>query len=226
MKMALYPPNRVFLAASDFFPGKYTPETAQFSTYTFNGTFAALALRAAPIVTSVRNKPIDSEPAISRHIHRPSMQTNSLRPRSLRRFAAVSVLAVAALGCTGCYDAHALVDQVRTDALRNRLHEVDLGTFRTTMPRDPKSNLLMEMELHLFGTVPQYKIRSIEERLEADNYRLRYETLAAIRETNGDELTEPDLTHLRGRLTQVVNNILTDSPLKSVGIQDIKIVCE
>jgi hypothetical protein len=154
------------------------------------------------------------------------MHITPLRPSRLWRIAAGSTLAIAALACAGCYHAHALVDQVRTDALRSRLHEVDLGTFRTTMPRDPKTNLLMEMELHLFGTVPQYKIRSIEERLEADNYRLRYETLAAIRETNGDELAEPDLTHLRGRLTQVVNNILTDSPLKSVGIQDIKIVYE
>jgi hypothetical protein len=154
------------------------------------------------------------------------MQMKLRPPSCLWRFAAVSALAIAALACGGCYDAHALVDQVRTDALRSRLHEVDLGTYRTTMPRDPKTNLLMEMELHLFGTVPQYKIRSIEERLEADNYRLRYETLAAIRETNGDELAEPDLTHLRGRLTQVVNNILTDSPLKSVGIQDLKIIYE
>jgi hypothetical protein len=154
------------------------------------------------------------------------MQIKSLQPSRLWRFAAFSVLAIATLACAGCYDAHALVDQVRTDALRSRLHEVDLGTYRTTMPRDPKTNLLMEMELHLFATVPQYKIRSIEERLEADNYRLRYETLAAIRETKGDELAEPDLTHLRGRLTQVVNNILTDSPLKSVGIQEIKIIYE
>ena len=94
------------------------------------------------------------------------------------------------------------------------------------MPRDTKTTLLMDIELHLFGTVPQYKIHSIEERLEADGYRLRYETVAAIRKTSGDELAEPDLTHLRGRLTQVVNGILTDAPLKTVGIQDIKIVYE
>jgi hypothetical protein len=144
----------------------------------------------------------------------------------LSRCAALFALAFVALVCAGCYDAHALVDQVRSDAMRNRLHEVDLGTYRTTMPRDSKTNLLMEMELHLFGTVPQYKIRAIEQRLEADGYRLRYETLAAIRATNGDELAEPDLTHLRGRLMQVVNNILADAPLKSIGIQEIKIVYE
>jgi hypothetical protein len=127
---------------------------------------------------------------------------------------------------TGCYDAHALVEQVRTDALRNRLHEVDLGTFHTTMPRDSKTNLLVQMELHLFGTAPQYRIRAIEERLASDGYRLRYETLAAIRETSGDELAEPELSHLRSRLTQVVNNVLADTPVKSIGIEEFKIVYE
>src|SRR5205823_2508818 len=111
-------------------------------------------------------------------------------------------------------------------ALRNRLHEVDLGTFHTTMPRDPKTNLLVQMELHLFGTAPQYRIRAIEARLESDGYRLRYETLAAIRETSGDELAEPELSHLRGRLTQVVNNVLADTPVKSIGIEEFKIVYE
>jgi hypothetical protein len=128
--------------------------------------------------------------------------------------------------CAGCYDGHALVDQVRTDALRSRLHEVDLGTYRTTMPRDPKTNLLMDLELHLFGTVPQYKIRAIKDRIEEDNYRLRCETLAAIRETSGDELAEPDLASLRARLTDVVNKVLIDAALNTVGIEDIKIVYE
>jgi hypothetical protein len=148
------------------------------------------------------------------------------RMSGLRASAATVALATTALVCAGCYDAHALVDQVRTDALRNRLHEVDLGTYRTTMPRDPKTTLLMEVEVHLFSTVPQYKIHAIEEGLETDGYRLRYETLAAIRQTSGDELAEPDLTQLRGRLMQVVNKILADAPLKSIGIQDLKIVYE
>lgn len=144
----------------------------------------------------------------------------------LRASAAAVALAGSVLVCAGCYDAHALVDQVRTDAQPNRLHEVDLGTFRTTMPRDPKTTLLMEVEVHLFSTVPQYKIHAVEKGLEADGYRLRYDTLAAIRETNSEELAEPDLGQLRGRLLQVVNKTLADTPLKSIGIQDIKIVYE
>jgi hypothetical protein len=179
-----------------------------------------------PIVMVLLNRPVDGDSRERAGADQEFVNAMLQQLRCLSRFAAVVALAIATLACAGCYDAHALVDQVRTDAQRNRLHEVDLGTYRTTMPRDPKTTLLMDMELHLFGTVPQYKIRAIEERLEADGYRLRYETLAAIREANGDELAEPDLTHLRSRLTRVVNQILVDAPLKTIGIQDLKIVYE
>jgi hypothetical protein len=148
------------------------------------------------------------------------------QPSRTHRLCSSATLALSLLACIGCYDANALIEQIRTDALRNRLQEVDLGTFRTTMPRDPKTNLLMQMELHLFGTAPQYRIHTIEERLESEGYRLRSETLAAIRKTNGGELAEPDLTHLRNRLEQVVNNVLSDAPINSLGIEELKIVYE
>jgi hypothetical protein len=179
-----------------------------------------------PIMMILLNRPADGgsgeQAGRGEELMKPLLPRSSCQLRLTEIFA----LAIATLGCGGCYDAHALVDQVRTDALRNSFHEVDLGTYRTTMPRDPKTTLLMDMELHLFATVPQYKIRAIEERLETGSYQLRSETLSAIRETSGDELAEPDLTHLRGRLTQVVNKILVDAPLKTIGIQDITIVYE
>jgi hypothetical protein len=126
--------------------------------------------------------------------------------------------------CGGCYDSQALVEQVRTDALRSQTHEVDLGLYRTTMPRDPESNSLMEIELQLFGTVPQYRIPAIEKQLKADGYRLRYDTLVAIRETTSEELAEPDLGQLRARLTHVANNVLEDAPIKSIGVEQIRII--
>lgn len=136
-------------------------------------------------------------------------------------------LALCGAGCAvlgGCYDAHALIEQVRADAIRNRLDEVDLGTYRTTMPRDPHTNALVEMELQLFGTVPQYRIGAIERQLQTEGYRLRYEILAAIRQATADELIEPDLAGLRGRLTQVVNQVLTKAPVKTIGIENFRIL--
>jgi hypothetical protein len=135
-----------------------------------------------------------------------------------------AVLAAGVASYTGCYDSQALLDQVRTDALRSRTHEVDLGFYRTTMPRDRETNTFVEMELRMFGTVPQYRIPAIERQLKADGYRLRSATLAAIRETTPQELAEPDLSKLRARLTLVANSVLEDAPIKTIGFEHVRIV--
>jgi hypothetical protein len=135
-----------------------------------------------------------------------------------------AVLAAGALSLAGCYDASALVEQVRTDALRSRTDEIELGFYRTTMPRDRATNSFVEMEVRMFGTVPQYRISAIEKQMKADGYRLRAATLAAIRQTTADELAEPNLTHLRERLTLVANSVLENAPIESIGIEHLRII--
>lgn len=130
----------------------------------------------------------------------------------------------AAVSLTGCYDSSALVNQVRSDALRSQTHELDLGLYRTTLPRDPDTGRLSEIELQLFGTVPQYKIATIKKQLKADEPKLRYDTLIAIRETSAEELGEPDLGKLRNRLMDVANNVIKDAPIQSIGVEKIRIV--
>jgi hypothetical protein len=131
--------------------------------------------------------------------------------------------AVSLVAAVGCYDSKALVDQVRSDALRSQTHEINLGLYRTTMPRDPITNTLTEIELRLFGTVPQYKIPAIEKQLKADGYKLRYETLVAIRKTTAEELGEPNLGQLRTRLMKVANGVIKDAPIQSIGVEKIRI---
>jgi hypothetical protein len=129
-----------------------------------------------------------------------------------------------ALGLTaGCYDSDALIDQVRSAALRTRLVEVDLGAYRTTMPRKQNESEATEIEIHIFGTVPRYCLPQIEEQLTADGFRLRHEALAAVRKTTDDELAEPNLTALRGRLETVVNEQLADAPVKSIGFYEVRL---
>lgn len=125
---------------------------------------------------------------------------------------------------TGCYDPKALVDQVQSEAQRSQTHEIDLGLYRTTMPRDLNTGTLTEIELRLFATVPQYKIPSIEKQLKADGYKLRYDTLVAIRKTTAEELGEPNLGQVRTRLKQIANDVLEDSPIQSIGVEKIRIV--
>jgi hypothetical protein len=145
------------------------------------------------------------------------------RSTNAQRSARLLLCALGLIVLAGCYDSKALVDQVRSDALRSQTHEIDLGIYRTTMPRDPMTSTLTEIELRLFGTVPQYKIPAIEKQLKADGFKLRYDTLVAIRETTVEELGEPSLGQLRTRLMQVANHVIKDAPIQAIGVEKIRI---
>jgi hypothetical protein len=144
-----------------------------------------------------------------------------------RRFVPRILIALCAGLCpavfAGCYDANALIGVARSAAQRTRLAEVDLGTYRTTMPKETDSDSLTELELHMFGTVPPYRVAMIERQLKSEDYRLRHEMLAAVRQATADELAEPDLTQLRARIEKVVNDILKDSPVEMIGFYDVRV---
>ena len=80
------------------------------------------------------------------------------------------------------------------------------------------------LDLELFGTVPQYRIPAIEKQLKADGFKLRHDTLVAIRQTTDDELSEPNLGQLRNRLMKVANGVLEGGPIQSIGVENIRIV--
>jgi len=124
---------------------------------------------------------------------------------------------------SGCYDGDALLEQARSAAQRTRLAEIDLGEYRTTMPKNPQTNSLTELNLHLFGTVPRYRVPEIEQQLKAEDYRIRAEMIAAVRAASVDELAEPNLTQLRARIEKVVNDILEESPVKTIGFYSLRV---
>jgi hypothetical protein len=130
-------------------------------------------------------------------------------------------LVVAALGfCVGCYDGDALIKRASSNALRATLAEVDLGSFHTTLPRDANSVSLTELRLHVFAAVPRYHAPEVEKQLQAEEFLLRHEMLAVVREATPAELAEPSLGQLRKRLRGVVNDILDDTSVKFVGFYD------
>jgi len=142
----------------------------------------------------------------------------------LSRWNAACVALALVVGSTaGCYDGEALVARARSAALNSRLAEVDLGTFYTSLPRDPDSPSLTEIKLHIFGTVPRYRVPEIEKQLRTEAYRLRHATLTAVRRSTRDELAEPNFTALRARIEEVVNQNLVDAPVKSIGFYDIAV---
>jgi hypothetical protein len=133
-------------------------------------------------------------------------------------------LLLCALGLsTGCYDGEAMLKDAQSTALTTSLSEVDLGEYSTTLRRDPNSGAYTTIELHIFGTVPSSRLSEVKKQVQTDGYRVRHEALAAVRSTSRDELTDPKFTALRTRLEEVVNKVLADAPLKSVGFYQLTV---
>ncbi len=146
--------------------------------------------------------------------HRPSQPT---RPRACL----FALTAIGLAASAGCYNGDVLVETARSTAVKTRLAEVDFGTFQTTLPRDRETKALTELKLHVFGTVPRYRVPDIKKQLRVEEYRLRAETLEAVRTATREELAEPSLTQLRQRIERIINEILTDSPVKTIGFYEV-----
>jgi hypothetical protein len=136
-----------------------------------------------------------------------------------KRWAAI--LAVGLALCAGCYDGESMVKQAQSVALKTRLAEIDLGKFQTTLPRDPETNRFTSVDIHIFGTVPRYQLAAVTKQLKADEYRLRHETLAAVRKSTREELAEPTFAQLRARIEKVVNGVLEEQPVKEIGFYQV-----
>ena len=133
----------------------------------------------------------------------------------------IAILAVTLALCAGCYDGSSMVKDAQSVALKTRLAEVDLGKFQTTLPRDPLTNHFTSLDIHIFGTVPRYRLAAVTKQLKADEYRLRHETLVAVRKSTREELAEPSFAQLRARIEKVVNSVLEDAPVNEVGFYQL-----
>lgn len=138
-------------------------------------------------------------------------------------FGAVTV-AVCFGALNGCYDGSALIEEARNAALNTRLAEIDLGAYQTVLPHNQDTSAVVELEFRIFGTVGRYSVPAVEHQLAADGFRVRHETLVAVRKATLEELADPDFVQLRERIETVVNSILTDAPVKSIGFYEVRLV--
>ena len=102
-------------------------------------------------------------------------------------------------------------------AIQLRLEEVDLGTFRVTMPQPPESIETALIEFHAFGRVANRHLKNVTALLEERSAELKHRTLLAVREMNQSALQETDLETLRTQILAVYNDVLPDEPMHSVG---------
>jgi len=149
----------------------------------------------------------------------------SLNFRSLSNAPFASLLVGSALLlASGCYNGEVLTDRVRKDALRLRQEEVDLGRYSVTMPRDAATAETIEVELEVFGSLARYQRAKVEKQLEDKAFLLRHGAVMAIRNSTGDDFTEPDLTTLRTKLLTVANGLLDEPTLQKVGFHNIRFI--
>lgn len=135
----------------------------------------------------------------------------------VRTFFAVVVLSAATFGATGCYDPQAIIQRVRSNAIRTRLEELDLGVIPVTLPRDKQLGDMLRMELHLFGMLPRHKLADAEKQFAERRHLILHDLLVALRQATPEELVEPDFSLLCGRLRSTVNHRLEGEPVQSIG---------
>src|SRR3954452_12704315 len=107
-----------------------------------------------------------------------------IRYRTLQDIIVLTALVL----CSGCYNGGAMVTQAQSAALNTRLAEVGLGKYQTVLPRDPDTARFTSLELHIFGTIPRDQLTAVTKQLKANEFRVRHETLAAIRKSTKEEL--------------------------------------
>ncbi len=134
------------------------------------------------------------------------------------------LIASFSLGVGGCYDSEALVERVRNKALRTRLDEVELGSFRVTLPRDTNSGEMTEIDIHLFAESQRYKINEIQDEIQAKQALVQDEALRTLRDATRKELIDPQLRGLRERLLESINVLIEGEPLVSIGISDVRFI--
>ncbi|TWT96707.1 hypothetical protein Pla108_24810 [Botrimarina colliarenosi] len=136
-----------------------------------------------------------------------------------------SLLALAlCVSQVGCYSDESLLKRIRNHAIRTRVDEVELGQFRVTLPRNDRTGEMTEIDIRIFGESFRYRVNEIEEELEAKAPLIEDLAMRTLRETTRQELAEPDLESLRGRLLNSMNQLLTDAPLASVGFYDVRFI--
>jgi hypothetical protein len=118
---------------------------------------------------------------------------------------------------SGCYDGGALVEARRQETNLVRLDEIDMGGFRITLPHVPGEPGGGVVDFHVFGQVARRDRDKVSKALRQNAPELRYRILLLVRALSREELDDPKLTVLRGRIKDVANAALDKKVVKNIG---------
>ena len=127
------------------------------------------------------------------------------------------LLPVAVLTAVGCYDAEALRKGREEANALSRLEEIDLGSFRVTLPHVLGDATDSVVDFHAFGQVARRDRGLIDNALETREPELRSQMLLALRGMPETSFEEPKLTALRRQIVEVINGSLDKKAVKQVG---------
>lgn len=133
----------------------------------------------------------------------------------LRRWGALCALLLAET--VGCYDAAVLMKARQESHDRVQMDEVDLGTYRITLPHTLGESIDCVVDFHVFGQVMRGDREAIDAALQMRGAELRSAMLVAVRSMDERTFEEPKLTALRKSIAEVVNGVVGRRVVKSVG---------
>ncbi len=144
--------------------------------------------------------------------------------RQPKKIAPACLLLVASVVvCTGCYNGEVLIERAKHNAVQTRLVEIDLGSYRVTMPQDERNAVMTEVDIHLFGETKRYQSDEVKDELEQKQYIIQDETATTLRAFDPQKLTDPDLEELRAELLTTMNEVLATN-LEDIGFYNIRIM--
>lgn len=144
----------------------------------------------------------------------PSHQPNSRSAERCRRLVA---LALATVPLGGCYDTAILVKARQESRELIQTEEVDLGTYRITLPHKLGVSTDNIVDFHVFGQVTRGDRQAIDDALRMRGAELRSKMLVEVRAMSPPMFEEAKLTALRNAIAEVVNTAIGRRVVKHVG---------
>jgi|GEM_PF-3228261 flagellar basal body-associated protein FliL len=100
--------------------------------------------------------------------------------------------------------------------------EVDLGIYSMTVPRKGAKTLMVSF--HLYGTIKTEKQADFTQRYEGHQQRMRQEVLMLLRQSDENQLTDPELFELKKRLLMKINRLLGKAAVSDIIFSDFAIL--
>ena len=87
----------------------------------------------------------------------------------------------------------------------------------------PSAGVLTEINVHMFAHTARYKTKALKRELEEKSHLVHDKAITTLRSLSHADLADPDLTKVRTKMLDGVNEILEEPVLSDVGLYDFHI---